>query len=122
MLEFFKKQNPETLKNTTAVFIACDRLEPYTGYLREKRPNLFENTDARPLEISKNIEKNTASTIENIEENTGKILIDMRSQASYDIEHISGSICLPFELLRPMINEKTLPFSKQSDLVFICPV
>lgn len=42
MCEYLRKQNPENLVGKTAIFIACDRLEPYTGYLREKRKSLFE--------------------------------------------------------------------------------
>lgn len=46
MMQFLKKQNPADLVGKKAVFIACDRLEPYTGYLKEKRPSLFsENTE-----------------------------------------------------------------------------
>ena len=69
-----------------AVFIACDRLEPYTGYLREKRKSLFEEENLE--KIPENFENITAETTENIEENSGEILVDMRSYVSYELGHI----------------------------------
>lgn len=69
MMEYLKKQNPEDLVGKKAVFIACDRLEPYTGYLREKRKSLFETKeDTLILEINEEIQ-NTETT-DNIELNS----------------------------------------------------
>lgn len=123
MKEFFKKQPPESLHGKTAVFIACDRLEPYTGYLRHKKPELFEENSENfsPKNPEKMI-KNVAKTTNDISDNAETILIDMRSQASYQIEHIRGSICMPFEMLKSTISNSLLPFSKSSEIIFICPI
>jgi hypothetical protein len=69
-----------------AVFIACDRLEPYTGYLREKRKSLFEEENLP--KVSENTENITAETTDYIDENSSEILVDMRSYVSYELGHI----------------------------------
>lgn len=118
-LQYFKKQNPEDLIGKKAVFIACDRLESYTGYLREKRKSLFEEENLE--KIPENSEKIAVQTIENIEENSGEILVDMRSYVSYDLGHIKGSLNFPFEDLRKYLASDYLPFPKESKIIFICP-
>lgn len=117
---FFKKQNPADLVGKKAVFIACDRLEPYTGYLREKRKSLFaeeKNSEKNFEKISENIVEKT----EKISENSGEIIVDMRSHISYEMGHIRGSINLPFEDLRKYLSHDYLPFPKESKIIFVCP-
>ncbi len=120
MLEYFKKQNPETLKWKKAVFIACDRLEPYTWYLREKRKSLFENeNENKKVELDQNVKISHVNEI-NLNSND-EILVDMRSYASYEIAHIKWSLSLPFEDLRKYLANDYLPFPKESKIIFICP-
>lgn len=145
MLSFLKKQNPADLVGKKAVFIACDRLEPYTGYLREKRKSLFEDNQDFSLEnphfkgtslynplfkgtsLSNPPSKggrgvtDSAEITENLDENTGAIVIDIRSYASYEISHIKGSLSFPFEDLRKYLGQDYLPFPKESKLIFVCP-
>lgn len=116
---FLQKQNPADLIGKKAVFIACDRLEPYTGYLREKRKSLFESEKSE--KIPENFSSISAETTETIGENSGEIIIDMRSYVSYEIEHIKGSLSLPFEDLRKYLSHDYLPFPKESKLIFVCP-
>lgn len=87
MLAYLKKQNPEDLIGKKAVFIACDRLESYTGYLRDKRKSLFENKKSEE-KLQNFDEKIITQTTENLSQNSSEIVIDMRSNASYEISHI----------------------------------
>lgn len=120
MLEYFKKQDPESLKGKKAVFIACDRLEPYTGYLREKRKSLFATKeDALTIENTADIQP--VETTEHISLASGEIIIDMRTYASYEMEHITGSLNFPFAELRKYLTHDYLPFPKESKLIFVCP-
>lgn len=120
MLQYFKKQDPETLKGKKAVFIACDRLEPYTGYLREKRKSLFQQEDAlQSLEIAQ--VSSTVETIERISLGSDEIIVDMRSYASYEMEHIQGSLNFPFAELKKYLAHDYLPFPKESQIIFVCP-
>lgn len=94
-------------------------MEQYTGYLREKRKSLFEE-NTKNLENS--VDTNTLITkTDIIDTNAGQILIDMRTNISYEMGHITGSLNFPFESLRQYISNDYLPFPKESELVFICP-
>lgn len=119
MIEFFKKQNPADLVGKKAVFIACDRLEPYTGYLREKRKSLFESEKSE--KIPENFSENSVETTDHISLDSNEIIVDMRSYASYEIAHIKGSLSLPFEDLRKYLSHDYLPFPKESKIIFVCP-
>lgn len=120
MQAYLNKQNPENLIGKTAVFIACDRLETYTWYLREKRPTLFQNEEE--ISITPTIPPlHAAKTVKDIDTEQWTLLIDMRSYVSYDIAHIRWSLNFPFEELRTYLSREILPFPKESKLIFICP-
>lgn len=120
MMEFLKKQNPADLVGKKAVFIACDRLEPYTGYLREKRKSLFVEEKNLPKNFE-NISEKSAETTEKISENSGEIIVDMRSHVSYEMGHIKGSLNFPFTDLQKYLSHDYLPFPKESKIIFVCP-
>ena len=102
------------------VFIACDRIDPYMSYLREKRSELFENTSNS--ENKKSTKTWVAQFIEKNEIISSKYtIIDMRSYASFELGHITWSISFPFFKLQEYVSEGYLPFSKTTPLVFICP-
>lgn len=120
MLQYLKKQDPETLKGKKAVFIACDRLEPYTGYLREKRKSLFQQEDVlRSLESEQT--PVTVEMTEHISLGSDEIIVDMRSYASYEMGHIQGSLNFPFAELKKYLAHDYLPFPKESQIIFVCP-
>lgn len=124
MLAYLKKQNPADLVGKKAVFIACDRLEPYTGYLREKRKSLFVTKEEISLSLENTGDTQQAEyadTTDAVELNSGEIIIDMRSFASYEMEHIRWSLNFPFDELRKYLIHDYLPFPKESKLVFVCP-
>lgn len=118
MLNFFHKQKKEDLQWKKAVFIACDRLEPYTWYLKEKRPSLFGEEKNLLQNFTKKSETKYTKELSN---NQLQIVIDMRSNASYEIAHIRGSLNFPFAELQKYFTENYLPFPKESELVFVCP-
>ena len=119
MLEYLRSQNPETLKGKKVVFIACDRVEPYTSYIREKRPEIFEEKKEEKKESIKLWELKTLSR-EHLND-TKYLLIDMRSYQSYKLWHVTGSISFPFHKLQDYIKDWYLPFPKEKEIVFICP-
>jgi hypothetical protein len=47
MKSYLRSLDPTSLRGKNAVFVACDRVEPYVGYIREKCPALFETGDTR---------------------------------------------------------------------------
>jgi cysteine synthase/rhodanese-related sulfurtransferase len=118
MIQYLQKQDPISLQWKKIVFIACDRLEPYTSYIREKKPGIFgeetHNEWAQALG-----ESNTIDIIP--EDLSNHLIIDMRSYDSYKIWHIRWSLSFPFSELGRYTKEGYLPFPKEKELIFVCP-
>jgi cysteine synthase B len=85
MISYLRSLDIKNLNGKKAVFIACDRVESYTSYIREKRPELLE----KKLENHTNKIIGESNIIHTIPEDTNDtFIIDMRSYVSYEIEHI----------------------------------
>ncbi|MFD5466557.1 pyridoxal-phosphate dependent enzyme [Kitasatospora sp. NPDC127059] len=111
----------------TAVFIVCDRVESYLGYLRDRRPELF-NQPARP---------NSPSTLTEAELDAARILdvdaarkwiaeehplvIDLRGPFAYAALHIEGSVNIVDELFEQLLHGG-LPFGARQPVLLACPV
>ena len=52
-----------------------------------------------------------------MEANPDAVLLDVRSQAEYDQEHLPGAVCLPNEDIQP---DLPLPFEKDTELMVYC--
>lgn len=118
MRTYLSSLAPEDIVGKKAVFIACDRFEPYMSYLRERRPEIF----AQKTKTTKKIIPAEAKSISWQDmENRGFLVIDMRSYPSYLLEHIPGSISFPFHRLQTYLQEGYLPFPQETPLVFVCP-
>lgn len=107
----------------TAVFIACDRLESYMSYIKERRPELFggENkTDWRTT-----IKHHTAHevTLDDmpISGVTNTLVIDIRNPLAYQFGHIPGSINIPYELLNQQFANGN-PFQVTQNIIFVCAI
>lgn len=118
MIEHLRSLDPSELQWKKLVFIACDRVEPYTGYIREKRPELFETE--KKVEKPRTLWELRAIKKADIEK-WKYILIDMRSYPSYELSHIPWSLSFPFYKLQEYLKENYLPFPQETQLVFICP-
>ena len=104
-----------------AVFIACDRLESYTGYFRERYKELFGDvSQIPPPKSNPQVSEDTMIHAHEINSAT-QILVDMRSYASYEFGHIEGSINYPYDQLSRYLQEDYLPLPRESMIVFICP-
>ncbi len=117
MIAYLKSLDPESLNRKKVVFIACDRIESYTSYIREKRPEILE----KKIENHTNNTLGESHVINTIPEDTiDAIIIDMRSYASYEIEHIRWSVSFPFWEMQQYIQHGYLPFPKEKKLIFVC--
>lgn len=118
MIAYLQSLDPIQVMGKKVVFIACDRIEPYTWYLRAKHPSLFE-TQENP---AKQIELWETLTISESQLRDEKyLLVDMRSRPSYEIWHIPRSLSFPYHKLESYVKEGYLPFPKEMPIVFICP-
>ncbi len=119
MITYLRSLQSDNLIAKKVVFIACDRVDPYTSYLREKRSELFTKSKEEKSEARKLWERRMIS-MEML--SIGKyLLVDMRSYPSYELEHLSWSISFPFYKLQEYVKDGYLPFPKDLPLVFICP-
>jgi len=118
MIEHLRSLDPSKIKWKKVVFIACDRVESYTSYIREKCPELFE-TGKKSEKPKVFWELRTVRKEELQKEKY--ILIDMRSYPSYELGHIPWSLSFPFYQLQEYLKDNYLPFPRELPLVFICP-
>lgn len=126
MLEYLKRIDTTLTERKTAVFIACDRLEWYTSYVKERRPDVFREAH-RGLGIASLSEQEVfdvpsiepANAITWIEDNA-PIIVDTRGHQSFALMHIPGSINIPEATARVLV-EQGDPFPKSRPLLFVCP-
>ncbi|KAB8160289.1 pyridoxal-phosphate dependent enzyme [Streptomyces sp. 3MP-14] len=114
-------------ERTTAVFIACDRVESYLGYVRRRRPELLGRAPHR----------NSPATVTEAElaavravdvpaarrwiEEERPLVIDLRGSHAYAALHIEGSLNLVDELFEQQVHGG-LPFSRRQPVLLVCPV
>ncbi len=116
-----------------AVFIVCDRIEPYMSYLQQFRPELFNQqqiaSDPSPLKRIANLtmedlELANQITPENLKKKLSSSsnlrLIDMRGNYAFTRGHIEGSVNIFEESLKHLIEEGPI-FGKNDDVVICCP-
>lgn len=116
-----------------AVFVICDRIEWYTEYIRERRPELF-GQKPKPGSIrefdrsdaGKNAAANEDSRIlpevaEKWVAENDPIIIDVRGNMSYKMTTIPNAINIPWELLEQMIDAADA-FPRDRNILLVCPV
>ena len=110
-VEFLKKKRSENPDGKTirAVFIACDRLEPYMSYIKRYKPEVYENrTTSRETVYSMDPEEVHHSkqiTSEELDQMDDALVIDIRSRFAFSVGHIPGSMNIIDELLAQLIEE-----------------
>ncbi|QLY34637.1 pyridoxal-phosphate dependent enzyme [Nocardia huaxiensis] len=107
-----------------AVFIVCDRLEPYLSYIRKRRPELFGRTKrTAPPSPGELAATPTLSPdeLETLDRTARPTLVDTRGAMAYRIAHVPGAVNIRDDQLDDMFTHG-IPFSRSRPLVFICPV
>jgi cysteine synthase B len=121
----YLKSNPPT-KPSTAVFIACDRLEWYMSYLKKYRPALFGTQNKDSIYTLTDEELKTAAVVpaDNapnwISENK-PLIIDLRGNTAFKTSHLPDSINITDNIFEEMTRYAP-PFSKNSKILLVCPV
>lgn len=109
----------------TAVFIACDRMEPYMSYLKQHKPDVF-STSVSTRETVHSLDPDVVRdanvvTVEELAEMEDPIVIDVRSRFAYSLGHIPGSVSIIDELFAQLIEEgPAFPMNKK--IVVACRV
>lgn len=121
----------ETKKN--AVFLACDRVEPYISYLQQYRPEIFTqqgDTTKTPLKRIANLSIEDLELVDqvtpaklqekiNFNDNSLRI-IDMRGNYAFSRGHIEGAINIFEESLTQLIEDGPI-FGEKDEVVLCCP-
>ena len=127
LLQYIKKNYDTIPQWSTFVFIACDRFEYYLSYIKERKPEYFAShqRDYCVLHISdgdiKNVSYIHPSELHETLHTKKYLLIDIRSNASFQNIHIHSSLNIPLEILYDMIDNENLPFCPSHEIVLICP-
>lgn len=111
----------------SAVFIVCDRVEPYMGYVRQRRPELF-NLPPRENSVETLTEAELAQAHVLDVDAARKwiaedqpVVIDLRGPFAYRALHIEGSINIVDELFDELLHGG-LPFGANQPVLLACPV
>lgn len=112
----------------TAVFIACDRVEWYISYIKERRPELF-GIKADPRSIFSLSSQQIAAASEIPPEGAAEwisdnapLIVDVRNSVAFELGTINGAINIPLEHLEKILDLRS-PFSGYDrKVLFICPV
>ncbi|QBS45436.1 pyridoxal-phosphate dependent enzyme [Nocardia sp. CS682] len=107
-----------------AVFIVCDRLEPYLSYIKKRRPELFDRAERRPAPSAAEQAATPTLTPGELAEldRTGKpTIVDTRGAMAYRIGHVPGALNIRDDQLDEMFAQG-IPFPRSRPVVFVCPV
>ncbi|MGW6952592.1 pyridoxal-phosphate dependent enzyme [Streptomyces xanthophaeus] len=111
----------------TAVFIVCDRVESYLGYVRRRRPELLGGPAVRnSVAALTEAEVASASVIEVADackwlEESRPLVVDLRGPFAYAALHIEGSVNIVDELFDELLRGG-MPFGRRQPVLLACPV
>ncbi|MEV6426717.1 pyridoxal-phosphate dependent enzyme [Nocardia sp. NPDC051463] len=107
-----------------AVFIVCDRLEPYLSYIKKRRPHLFDRTERRPQPTATDLAATPALSpdeLTDLDRTARPTIVDTRGAMAYRIGHVPGAINIRDDQLDDMFTHG-IPFPRSRPVVFVCPV
>ncbi|QHC21462.1 pyridoxal-phosphate dependent enzyme [Streptomyces sp. GS7] len=126
-LRHLRPLDAELTERRTAVFIVCDRVESYLGYVRQRRPELLGLPPVKnSVATLTDSEIRAATVIDTADAQKWiavqrPLVIDLRSPFAYAALHIAGSVNIVDELFDELLRGG-LPFSKRQPVLLACPV
>ena len=124
-VRFLRTVDAGLTERRTAVFIVCDRVESYLGYLRERRPQWFgrpprrnsvDTLDAAEIAGAATVDAGPAAAFAR-----DALVVDLRSPYAFQALHIDGSINIVDEAFAGLLHAG-LPFSRRQPVLLVCPV
>ena len=110
-----------------AVFIACDRIEPYMSYLKTYSPEIFNSSNSTQVRVN-NLHEEELLESKHIDCSElkewlagGAIAIDIRGNFAFSRGHIPNSINILDELLTQIIEEGPV-FPQGRRICILCSV
>jgi cysteine synthase/rhodanese-related sulfurtransferase len=119
---------PEARERPHAVvIIACDRVEGYLSYLRQRRPDIFDGRPPRgdgfqrfELAPEVAVPSVTSAALPALLEGDRALVVDTRGRLAFASGHIQGAVNIQTELFERMLVAGS-PFSPASIVVVVCP-
>lgn len=114
-------------ERATAVFIVCDRVESYLGYVRKRRPDLLGSPRARHsvLELTDaEVRAAPSVTVEEAQDWIARerpLVIDLRGSYAYAALHMAGAVNIVDEIFEELVRGG-LPFGRGQSVLLACPV
>ncbi|WP_049575515.1 pyridoxal-phosphate dependent enzyme [Streptomyces sp. SBT349] len=117
----------ELTERGTAVFIACDRVESYLSYVRQRRPELLGRAPHRDTVAS--LTEGELSAVTSLDvadarrwiERDRPLVIDLRGPHAYAALHIEGAVNIVDDLFGQLLRGG-LPFGTRQPVLLTCPV
>ena len=123
-INYLKKIDKTLTETKKVVFIACDRVEWYISYIKDRMLHWFGDPVVADwkdgLEVDPSINISISESSAWIQKES-PLIIDLRQPISFKITCIPGSINLPFDNLDRILNISN-PFRVKQKILFVCPV
>lgn len=129
LINYFNQNKITSWKTKTCVFVACDRIEPYMSYIKQRVPEIFHKPHKLCiLKITHTDQERYAKVIhcknlqqQIIDNDINLLLIDTRHNKSFMLWHISWSINIELEVLNEL-TDKWKIFDKHKKIILLCPL
>lgn len=125
-LKYLEELDNKLDKEINAVFIACDRVEPYITYIEKRRPDIFNdnaksnNTFSMVEDDYKFAKEISIDEYDDFIKNNNPLIIDLRGNMAYKNIHIKDSINITDVFFDDLVNNG-LPFPKDKKVLLVCP-
>lgn len=125
-LEYLRTMDNTLTERQSAVFIVCDRMEWYISFLKNRRPQLFSEPEV-PNSLSGFSDDPRALVPEVRPEHLDSfmqdhpLVIDLRTPLSFAMRQLPGSINIPQETFRGLVNGYN-PFPAGKKVLLVCAV
>jgi len=119
-IDYFKKSPP--INEKTAVFIACDRIEPYISYIERYAPEILHVEKRHILSeitIEEVVDAPELTFAEFAKNAQDFLVIDIRSRRAFEMFHLPNSINIPEDEIETFF-EASIPLSKYNKLLVVC--
>lgn len=127
-LSYLREVDAKLTEPANAVFIACDRVEWYISYIRQRRPELFGGKERRDLITSLSDVAVAQAPILPIAEadewvvSSNALIVDIRSPVAFEMGSIPGAINIPSEVLEKLVQSRVPFCGWERPVLFVCPI
>jgi cysteine synthase B len=126
-LRYLRPLAQKSNSRITAVIIACDRVEWYLSYIKQRKPHFFagSNPTVAPSIVSPPIAATRIINVSdalNLIQTEAALVVDLRGSLAFEAGTIPGAINLPLELA-DKIAQARVPFCGiERPVIFACPI